>query len=205
MWQDFFDKIYVINLKKRIDRLIEVTEEMAKYNIDFELVTAIEDEEGARGLRDTMVKIFKEAHKNKYESILVFEDDAMWVQSPEIIMDNAINQLPKDWRILYLGCQPSGGFSHSVGGNLLAVRKPYATHAWAISKQGIIDILSFPEMEYPIDNWIVDNINSMGGLYCTNPLLCTQRPGHSDINKNFIDWRPFMDVRFQQKLAEMPR
>lgn len=201
-WQLFFSKIYVVNLKKRIDRLIEVTEEMDKYGIDFDLITAIEDEEGARGLRDTMVNIFKDAHENKYESILVFEDDAMFVTDPNPTMEQVVKGLPMDWRILHLGGQITGGFSYRVNGNLLAAQKVYSTHATAYSKQCIIDILCYPEMGYPIDNFMVDEIQIRGGSYCTDPFLCTQRAGVSNIGNAFINWQPFLETRFNQKKIE---
>jgi len=38
----YFDKIYVINLKKRVDRRISVVEKLAKQNIDFEIVDAVD-------------------------------------------------------------------------------------------------------------------------------------------------------------------
>ena len=57
-WTNFFDGIYVLNLRHRTDRLLHITEEMEKYDIGFELVTSIENENGAEGLRQTVVKLF---------------------------------------------------------------------------------------------------------------------------------------------------
>jgi GR25 family glycosyltransferase involved in LPS biosynthesis len=202
-WQSFFDKIYVINLAKRKDRLLQVTEEMDKYGIEFDLVDAIEDtESGARGLRDTMIKIFTEALENNYERIFVFEDDAMWLEDPNPILNAAVEQLPDNWHLLYAGVQATKGFKYRHSANLLNLDGGFATHAVGYSKQCIKEIMS-RDMQYPIDNWIVTDIQNMGHTYCTYPFLCTQRPSFSDIGKTDIDWRVFLETRYYQKLAEM--
>lgn len=205
MWTNSIGQIYLLNLDCRMDRLLSSIDQCLEYDIPFKRISAIEDkEQGARGLRDTMLLIFKEAIDNDYESILVLEDDFEFVENPNIFMDEVIKQLPQNWHMVLLGCQPTNGFTYRHSANLLNLQKAYATHAVMYSKQCINEVLSM-DFGYPIDNWLVDNIQIMGRTYCTFPFLCTQRPGHSDIGKNYIDWRPFMDGRYNQKLAEMPR
>lgn len=202
-WTDFFGQIYLINLDKRLDRLSESLSQLDEYNIPFKRISAIEDKEsGARGLRDTMLLIFNEAIENNYESILVLEDDFQFVENPNSFMGEVVKQLPENWHMVLLGCQPTTGFHYRKSANLLNLQKAYATHSVAYSKQCIKEIMA-REMGYPIDNWLCDEIQVMGQTYCTYPFLCTQRPGHSDIGKTYIDWRPFMDGRYNQKLAEM--
>lgn len=201
-WTNFFDEIYCINLPKRTDRLLEFTEEAEKYNIQFKLIDGIEHPQGAEGLRLTVEGIFKNAIEKNYEHILIFEDDCLFVNDPNSVMNEVIKQLPQDYHILYLGAQPTNGFHYRHSANLLQLDGAYATHAWALSVQGIKEILSQP-FYAPIDNCIVAGIQKLQKCYITYPLLATQRAGVSNIGGEYIEWDVFITPRYNQKLAEL--
>jgi len=202
-WTNYFDKIYVFNLRKRIDRLLDITEELEQFDIPFNLVTSIEDDNGAEGLRLTLENILKESIELGHEAILIFEDDCKFVVDKLTLdntMEGAIKQLPEYWQILYLGGQCVEGFDRRQDANLLQVQKCYSTHAWAISLQGMKEILSLG-LYAPIDNCLTDKIQKLQKTYITYPFLATQREGYSDIAKNDINWQPFLEPRYKQKLA----
>jgi len=204
-WTDFFTKIFVINLPERTDRLLDIAEQLYKWNIPYELVNAVKHEDGAEGLRITVEGIFREAVKQEWESILIFEDDAIFVDSggnPNEVMEKVVKQLPKTWDILYLGAQCTTGFKMRVSPNLLLVENAYATHAWALSLHGIKEVL-MSVLEAPIDNCVVKKIQPQGNTYITYPLLCSQRAGMSNIGNTYIDWSPFIEQRYYQKLGEL--
>ncbi len=202
-WKDFFDCIYLINLEKRVDRLFNAVEELEKFDIPYKRICAVEKENGAEGLRDTMLIIFREAEEQGYQNILVFEDDILFLdEDVNLEMNKVVEQLPKDYRLLFLGAQYSNGFTHFHSPNLLPVTKAFATHATCYSALAIKEILAFG-MQFPIDNWMVTDVQTRGGCYGTYPLLATQREGYSDIAKNTLSWRPFIDGRYAQKIAEL--
>jgi GR25 family glycosyltransferase involved in LPS biosynthesis len=204
MWTDFFDKILVINLPSRTDRLLQIAEELYKWDIPYELVNATPHDNGAEGLRITVEKIFRDAIADNLNSVLIFEDDAMFVDScgnPNDTMEQVVNQLPPTWQILYLGAQCTNGFKAKKSSNLLLLDMAFATHAWAISLDGMKEILA-AGLESPIDNSIVKTVQPNGHTYITYPLLCTQRPGYSDIGRTEINWQPFIEQRYYQKFSE---
>jgi len=202
-WTDFFDCIYLVNLSKRTDRLIQATEQLEKFDIPFKRISAIEKENGAEGLRDTMLFIFNEALEQGYKNILVFEDDVLFLDEDlNGVMNKVVLQLPSDYRLLLLGAQYSNGFTHFHSPNLLPVTKAFATHATGYSALAMREIIDLG-MGYPIDNWMVTDIQTRGGCYGIYPLLATQSPGFSDIGKQDISWRPFIDGRYAQKIAEL--
>jgi len=204
-WTNFFTKIFVINLPERTDRLLEVAEELYKWQIPYELVNAVKHEKGAEGLRITVENIFREAIAKNWESVLIFEDDAVFVDScgnPNDTMNEVVKQLPSTWDLLYLGAQCTTGFKFRVSPNLLLLENAYATHAWAISLHGMKEILA-AGLEAPIDNCIVAKIQPYGTTYITYPLLATQRPGISDIGNTYINWQPFIENRYYQKLGDL--
>lgn len=206
MWTYFFDQIYLINLSHRTDRLLDTTEQFELYEIPYKRVEAVyNDQQGAEGLRDTMLKIFQDATDNNYERILVFEDDVQFVVEKAIVdatMQGVLEQLPDNFLLLYLGGQPTAGFSNFYTANLLPAIKYFATHAVAYSRQAIKEIMA-RGMGFPIDNWLVDNIQTLGNCYTVHPLIASQRPGMSDIGKTFIDWRAFIEARHEQKINEL--
>lgn len=203
-WINYFDAIYVINLSKREDRLLRITEHFEIYNIPFERVEAIQRANGAEGLRDTMTKIFREAIEKDFKRVLIFEDDAIVVVDEHTFhetMNGVTEQLPESFHVCFLGCQLSHRIKDWHSKNLFPVTMAFSTHsvAWGIEgmKQCVV------EMGFPIDNWMTTNLEPLGKSYCVYPLLCSQVPGISDIGGgNYMDWRPFIDMRYEQKINE---
>lgn len=203
-WVDFVDQIYLVNLPQRTDRLVASAEELERFGIPYKRWAAKYNEHhGAIGLRDSMIDLFRSALDLGYKNVLVFEDDVMFVRSDvNEVMNKAIDQLPPDYRILFLGCQPTAGFTRFQSENLLPVTKAYATHAVMYSELAMRECVNLG-LGYPIDNWIVDNIQPKGGCFVTYPLLATQRPDYSDIGRTHIDWSPFIVQRYNQKIQEL--
>ena len=109
---DYFDKIYCINLDKRTDRWKESTDEFKKWdisgvtrysavdgsllNINTNLLT------GEIGILKTHIDILNEAIDNEYGSILLIEDDIMFTD--EILsLDKHMSLLPSKWDMIYFG------------------------------------------------------------------------------------------------------
>lgn len=206
-WINKIDRIICLNLNKRTDRLLDFAKQADEYNIPFERYTAIEDEQGARGLRDSMINIFNEQIERKAQHTLIFEDDAeIKVGKDEfhLWMNKAIEQLPENYWQLLLGCQLTSNGCTFHSPNLIRGTKMFATHAVIYSLQGMKEIMA-RNFDYPIDNFYVSELQQYGNIYCTYPLLVSQRPSYSDIGKNEIDWRPFIDQRFEQQVANIRR
>lgn len=207
-WVNKIGRIVCLNLSHREDRLIAFTEMCEKYQIPFERVESIYNKQhGAEGLRDTMIKLFKEEIEKGTQNLLVFEDDAEIVVNEETFhdtMNKVVDQLPDGYHLCFLGCQITSNGCKWQSANLIRVIKAFSTHAVIWSQQGMKECVS-REMGYPIDNWMVEQIEPMDRSYCTYPFLCSQRAGHSDIYQNFIDWKPFLDQRFEQRVNQIRR
>jgi GR25 family glycosyltransferase involved in LPS biosynthesis len=113
---DFFSKIYCINLDRRTDRYAECLIEFKKMNIEVERFSGVDGKAinvgvgwnigrtvGAHGLLLTHIKIIEEAIKNEYNNILILEDDVKFIDNFYEKFDNKITELPNDWDLLYLG------------------------------------------------------------------------------------------------------
>lgn len=209
-WQSFFDATYIINLPKRSDRREQVVKEMNLYGVKYSIWPAIERENGAQGLKETMIELFKNSLANGYKNILVFEDDVQFLESPNAIMPYCLEQLPEDYDIFSLGCNPFQGFDESRSmPNLLRPIRAYGLHAVAYSSGCMNYLLNrsidtfFPNIEFdsqPLDVWI-DNLRL--NTYCAYPMIATQRPSYSDIEKRHIDWSFALQDRFNEKTKHL--
>lgn len=203
-WVDKISKIVLINLPHREDRLLKFAKQAENYNIPYARVIAIHNEQGAIGLRDTMQNLFLKEIEHGTKNLLVFEDDALLVVPPEIFhdsMNKVVDQLPENYWMCFLGCQITGSISHFHSPNVIQASKMFSTHAVLYSLQGMKEIIGHG-FKSPIDNYYVDEIESQGNSFCSYPLLCSQDAGYSDICKNEISWRPFIEARYETKIGE---
>lgn len=204
MWHKKVDKVYVLNLDKRTDRLIDFYVGIEELGFDVERKRAVEHSKGAVGLMYTMLELFNEVLSRGYENILVFEDDAYVVDGVDFnaTMDAAIEQLPPNYDMLFLGCQPSKGYECFYSKNLLPVKHAYSTHAVLYSKKGINMILA-SSLSEPIDNHYVDHIQPSGDCYQIFPFLCGQRAGYSDIGKSEISWDYYLKRKHDEEILKL--
>lgn len=207
-WYDKIGRIVVLNLAHREDRLLFFTEQAEKYDIPFERVEAIQDKiQGARGLRDSMVRLFNEEIAKGTEHLLVFEDDCLMVADEVTFkdtMEKVMEQLPSDYDMVFLGCQITNRISHFRSANLIPVTNAFSTHAVLYSLQGMKAVIAL-DLGYPIDNFLVEKLQPLGRCYCTYPLLASQLAGVSDIGGQFINWDVFISPRFEQRINEYRR
>jgi len=108
----YFNKIYVINLKRRIDRYNYILETLGRLNLTYSIFQATDGEEleeefnhmyqstpgkigkvnstGYYGKLQTFKAVLKDAIDNKYEQILILEDDIIPIND----FENHLAQLP---------------------------------------------------------------------------------------------------------------
>lgn len=200
MGVEFFDDIIVISLAHRIDRRMLMQEQMDKAGIKFRFFDAIQDENGVKGLVESMKKVLRECLQKKMERVLILEDDAQFlVDNPVGFFEEVIPQLPQKWNCFYLGLNLLS-VPKRMSTNILKVVDCYSTHSLAYSKAGMEAVLEFLEVVpvKPYDQFLRDYILPMAGSYCTFPMMMTQRLTYSDIEKKEVDWGKLMAMTFAQ-------
>lgn len=198
MLNDYFDCIYVINLKRRPDRLEHIVNQFKKINTEFKLIEAVDGNailtnnkvgngwnfKGVTGCAYSHKKVYQDAIDNNYRSILVVEDDNVFTDN--FINDFLffINQVPADWDMLYFGGNHQVK-NKAVNVNVEKVQHTLTTNCYAIKTDHLHILLKhLPEktedLKYPIDI-LLTHIQQNYNCYAFKPKICWQLEDFSDI------------------------
>jgi GR25 family glycosyltransferase involved in LPS biosynthesis len=179
---DYFDKVVVVNLDKRTDRLEKITKQLDDLGITFERFSAI-DGTGKNPIiagRDSHLQVWRD---NLGKKVLVLEDDAYFVEDFQERFDQVIQTLPENWDVFYLGA-----LLDKMTGKVIKVNNDWYRQ---IVSTGTQAYCVHPDIaQYCIDRLeIYDGYIDVGlrilaedmNAYITQPNLVTQYPGYSDL------------------------
>jgi len=200
MFLDFFSEVYVINLAHRTDRRTEMQDHLDKVGMPFTFFEATKDDNGVKGLVETMKRLFRHILDKRQERVIILEDDALFlVPEPVDFLKQVIPQIPKDFQLFHLGLNLLAP-PKRVSENVLKVIDCYSTHAIAYHKRGVEVCLERLEEVplMPFDIFIRQEILCRGASYCSFPMLATQRESYSDIEKSFPPWGKLMAMTYAQ-------
>lgn len=192
-WERFEDAYKQTGLDWNLERFSAVdgstfTDEFI-INSPFKKSGALENRKGRWACALSHANIHKDALENGYEYIAVFEDDC-WFKELDTFkedLENCIKQLPDDWKVLMFGGKPYNKNRkipeyETYSEDLVIARQVYETHGYIARVPKISKVL--------IDLWEVKGLGAdsatvrdqkNGGHYLTNPILCSQQPGWSDL------------------------
>lgn len=200
MFLDFFSEVYVINLPHRLDRRAEMQEHLDSVGIPFTFFEATKDDNGVKGLVETMKRLFRHILGKRQERVIILEDDAKFlVEDPVEFLRQVIPQVPKDFKLFHLGLNLLAP-PKRVSENVLKVIDCYSTHAICYSYEGVkmcLERLEEVRLQ-PYDIFIRQELLSTGRCYCTFPMLATQRESFSDIENGFPPWGKLMAMTYAQ-------
>lgn len=98
-----FDRIYLINLKRCPERLIQFAKEAQEYGIDFEIFEAVEHEIGSYGCSLSHIEIIKKAKAEGLKNVLIFEDDCIFLYPKKYVWEAVKKFFTTDCDVFYLG------------------------------------------------------------------------------------------------------
>lgn len=204
---DFFDKIYLINLERRPDRLEKVSAELKKHGIKYTTVVAIDgkllqpqhikgsliesgdDKASVCAVGLTLMEIFKQAISRNFNKILILEDDLELYNLH--YFDEAVKSIPDEFDLLYLGAQ------HKIepepfAKNLVKIKESYICHAVGFGRKA---------MEY-LQYALVDGSNEQvysriqryrNNSFCISPNIAFQTRDLSDISGMVANYDEILD------------
>ena len=169
-----------MNLDRRPDRWEAVTKEFDRVGLEVERFRACVNEENRfLGYNETYHGILSKYQKGG--TVLVLEDDVMFKSLAH--MPRALNELPPDWDVLYLGANLNGTVQMHYSSALRYIRNSLMSHAIAYSEKMVDYIVdNFDPGSFPIyDEWMRINIQDKFKCFVVAPMVAWQRPGYSDL------------------------
>lgn len=216
---EYFDKVFLINLDKRKDRLDRCNGIFEQNNVrdlverfpgivpdPSDDIPYTKDTEKIKiplyGCLLSHINIIKRAKAEGLKSVLVLEDDVDFINIDYI--DRSVEQLKnKEWSLFYLGANTHVPLNKEDE-NLLVLKKGFATHAVAYH-ESFYDyfIQNFEQRNIQIiDVWLSDYGQENFKSYCTFPITAVQVSNHSDIHDAFADYS-WMEGKFKDNTKHL--
>lgn len=186
-----FDKIYLINLQHRKDRLNTMTRILNKHNIEFERFEAINGKytiiynywynklqkiknykiksPGAFGYLLSMYYILINALNKDYKTILILDDDLIFHKEFNSLLNKI--QFPEKWKLIYFGACHQNHIFQDTKKNIMNVKEFQdifgkgnidGSHMIGIHKNIIKELIILCKYSlYPFDSGVLKHIYSI--------------------------------------------
>jgi GR25 family glycosyltransferase involved in LPS biosynthesis len=187
---DYFDKVVVINLDRRQDRMDKLDPQLKKLGIEYERHSAVDGKAiGVTPLIAGTMSHVEVLKKYRDQKILILEDDAYFVEDFNEQFKTVMQTLPEDWDIFYLGAllPKNVGKVTPVNENWYRQVMTNGSHAYCVNPA---------KMDYFIEKldgyeWYIDIglqiFAEQYNAYITQPNLVTQFPSYSDLREIEVD------------------
>ncbi len=207
MINELVDKVFLVNLDSRKDRL-EISDcALKEQGIEYERFPAVYDVNGVKGLLLSMRNLFRLCIAMNYtKGVLVFEDDVEFLLPIVPFLRECLPQLPKDYLTFHLGLNLLS-VPKRVSPNLLLIDQSYSTHAIIYSFEAVkllLPLLERPENK-AYDILMRDELQIYCRSYASFPMIATQRTNHSDIEGKEINWKDLSVSSYNRLTKDLQR
>ena len=181
---DYFDKVIVINLDRRNDRMEKLDPQLKELGIQYKRFSAVDGKKLdidpiVAGLRSHL-QVMKQIAGQR---VLILEDDAHFVEDFNEKFEKVMQTLPEDWDIFYLGAlvPKDVGLIRMVNRHWGIQVLTTGSQAYCINPSKLEYFINKLEDYHSyIDIGLRDFAKDLKA-YITQPNLVTQFPSYSDL------------------------
>jgi GR25 family glycosyltransferase involved in LPS biosynthesis len=194
---DIVDKVYCINLEKRIDRWTSAQKQFYQNDISVSRFEAIDGNtlnkypslaRGAAGCLESHLLIINDAILNQYNSIAIFEDDVFFVENFNEKFSTFYSQVPEDWQFIYFANNKFNATVEKISDNVEKICNGWSTHAMMLRGKVLKDL---PDI-ISVGNHPVDVLYGIAQkyypAYTAVPSLAGQIVDRSDVEGVVVDY-----------------
>ncbi|MBJ9260435.1 glycosyltransferase [Citrobacter amalonaticus] len=204
---DAVDRVVIVNLDKRPDRLRQIQQELAQLNVPAEKITrltACDDANGQQGRRRSHLQALHLAQRQGWNNYLLLEDDAVILKQEKHI--NVLNSLLKTlpelpWEVILLGGEIRQGTALKSLNGMIHARDCRKICAYLVNSryyETLAQQMQFDPSDSPEEQW--QPLLREGKWLACYPSICYQRAGYSDIEQQETD-----NIRFYfNKINQSP-
>jgi GR25 family glycosyltransferase involved in LPS biosynthesis len=202
-----FNKIYCINLDRRLDRWSLVSDEFKKINCDVVRFSAVDGNiikkpndnnhinDAEFGCLMSHYKILKDIISSDGDLFLILEDDVVFKDNFNELFLQFYNQLPNDWDMVYISGNNTKPIE-KITDNIYKTNSTLALHSYFIKKETAVKLKKLIEAApvlLPIDTLYIQ-YQKTANVYVFRPHLTKQRPGYSDLRGGFRNYDGVLDI-----------
>ena len=165
---------HIINRPDRPDRLAHAREQLSLQGLNARLFPAFITKPGYIGCKQSHLAIMEKCKTDV--SFMILEDDILFLQNFNDVIDEAIRELPSDWDCLYLGASPKQP-QERYSDHLFRLKNAHVTHGiiWHTREGGAIEyILSHKDSIKKIDDFFANVIQPLFNCFLVYPMMATQ-------------------------------
>ena len=223
---EYFDKIYVLSLRRSKDRRETVSDRLKAVNIEFEFFDAYDGKVmnfiwnrlGNNYFKNpnyfacnvSHLAIYNDALSNGYKRILILEDDVKPHKDINTLFDMIKGNIPLDYDLLYLGYIPLNDREDEwdynifndryISTNVFKAKNLWGLYSYSITEnlmRGLVDLYN-SDFPMELDRYFVHNLQRTGDSFATSPQLFCHDITVST-NEELIDYsslRKSVDFRY---------
>ncbi|NNL75783.1 MAG: glycosyltransferase [Desulfobacterales bacterium] len=182
---EYFDKIYCISLKDRIDRQAEAKIQFGKVGLSDKVEFVIVPKHPhncEEGIYDSHLACLKSAIQAGAGNVVIFEDDILFDRFSPARLKNCIDFLSAnpDWNALFFGCLVSSS-KRTQNESVLKIKYRCLAHAYALNRRFAETIIKTPWREIPYDDMLSKHSKNFYAIY---PSFAFQSNSRTDNNRN---------------------
>jgi GR25 family glycosyltransferase involved in LPS biosynthesis len=183
---EYFDKVVVINLDRRKDRLEKVDAQLQELGITYERFSAVD----AKALDIDPIQACKQSHIRVLEDsvgkTLILEDDAYFMEGFNERFTEFVELLPKDWHIFYLGAVLLN--SERCNDIMVRAMDTSSLHAYCVNPE-FKEIALEQGRDYPEHIDVAYRLlHRQYRSYAAKPPMVKQYPSYSDLMLEDVDY-----------------
>jgi|SaaInlStandDraft_4_1057021.scaffolds.fasta_scaffold67008_2 glycosyl transferase, family 25 len=190
---------YCINLDQRTDRWKEAQKQFKELELNVKRFSAVHMAPGWKGCRQSHIDLLMILKNEPY--FIIFEDDIVILPYFFEIIEKALQQMPDNWKILFLGANLQQPIQ-LISENVAQLKNAFCTHAMLFNNTtGFVNqIIEQADSIRKIDIFYRDHIQEPGNAYITNPMIATQADSYSDITRAEQKYNKLMIENFYKNL-----